>query len=190
MGHYTGFCFNLHLKQETPPSVITLLNMFVGPEESNKTDELAKDIPGYDRYWSIMFAGQSYYFGKWTTSRVDSLPDQTTHLLSAASCKFGDNYIYDLLEWLKPWLVPSEDFVAFHIYESSNTFYAYYLSGDKIIQKAIRFKYSDYSDDIHPKDVDLDEAIKNWQYGSIIHIPICDLALPNPSGYNDNDQDT
>lgn len=83
MGMYTEFHYNVELIQQTPPSILEVLQYMVGDRE-----ELPPALPNHELFlcsrWEYMLRCGSYYFAAQTHSRLTWVEEsQEPHLIYA-----------------------------------------------------------------------------------------------------------
>ena len=119
MGMYTELHFNSELKQDTPESVIKILEFMLGNGEE------PAELPNHELFdttrWRGMLKGDSYYFDADThsTLRFDDI-SKSYYLCVRCNVKNYDDEIEKFIDWVMPNLDKYDgDFLGFSRYEET-----------------------------------------------------------------------
>src|SRR5687768_4686159 len=117
MGMYTELILGCKFKEETPESVIKVLQaMVTGLDAMNELQEIP-DHPFFksDR-WRILFSCSSYYFAVNQANR-EMWNDSGWRISTRSNIKNYDDEIEKFLDWIKPWIWGGRNFYAIVTYE-------------------------------------------------------------------------
>lgn len=118
MGMYTDFCFDVALKSDTPPKVVTMLNRM--RDGIHTSDDLLPQHPFFacDR-WPLIGHCSSAYFDAQPRFIFEKTSYSNDYVLNIR-CNlknYGDE-IEHFIDWIKPYIDASPgDFLGFHRYE-------------------------------------------------------------------------
>lgn len=126
MGMYTECYVNVHLRRDTPPQLIRMLELMASTDDADvpEMDALEKQM-GARLFtlprWRCVFLSDSAYFPTDAYRKITRQPDGRVHLESTWNQKNYNGEIEAFWEWIAPWVdCGPKDVVGHDQYEETD----------------------------------------------------------------------
>lgn len=121
MGMYTELFVKVALKEDTPESIINIIQYLVGGVEL--TADVGEHLLFTKPRWEFVLCSASYYHQPFTTTnfKYDDIAKQW-YLCSRSDLKDYDGEIEAFFDWLSPYVETSADktFIGYSLYEEDS----------------------------------------------------------------------
>ncbi|MCY7679903.1 hypothetical protein MH122_13955 [Bacillus pumilus] len=120
MGMYTELVCAFQLIEETPRSIIDILEFMTGQREVQPNDLPDHDLFSNETRWKWMLQSDSFYFDGKTYSKIENdMIVGTCYVSIRCNLKDYDDEIAKFIDWVSPYIQKDHDryFIGYERYE-------------------------------------------------------------------------